>query len=91
MEEREQILTLLRSDDPRQRKAAIESLPVVYTEEVIVALIDLLRDEHLPLRKASMDALIKQGNSAIGPLIEALRIDDYDIIFKLSTLWCESQ
>lgn len=83
MEERDHILTLLRSDDPRQRKTALQTLPSEYSEEVILVLIDLLRDDHLPLRQASMEALIKKGKSVIDPLIEALRIDDYDIIFNV--------
>lgn len=83
MDEIERILTLLQSEDPRQRDSAFESIPEALPDQITLALIDTLRDENLALRQRSVDTLIEKGSSSIAALIEALRIDDHDIQFNL--------
>ena len=83
MEETDHLLDLLQSDDPNQRSSALESLPETFSERITMALIDMLRDDNLSLRQRSMTALIQHGSSSIESLIEALRINDYDIRFNI--------
>lgn len=83
MNESDRILTLLQHEDPNQRNAALDSLPATLSEPVTLALINLLRDDNLSLRQRAMEALINQGSGSLEPLIEALRINDYNIQFNI--------
>jgi|GEM_PF-5429251 len=83
MDDIERILTLLQSEDPRQRDSAFDSIPASLPDQVTLALINTLRDDNLALRQRSVDTLIEKGSSSLPALIEALRIDDHDIQFNV--------
>ena len=82
MDKIERILTLLQSEDPRQRESAFNSIPAHLPDQVTLALIDTLRDDNLALRQRSVETLIEKGADSLPALIEALRIDDHDIQFN---------
>ena len=83
MEDIDYILGLLLSTDLEKRNSAFALLPENYPDQVTLALIEILRDEDLAIRQQSIDALISKGPSCLPLLIEALRIDDYDIKFNI--------
>jgi HEAT repeat protein len=75
-------LDLLHNGDETQRLDAIKMLEVSYDPHAVPALVESLRDRSLKVKAAAVQALIKKGRDASGPVIEQLNdaLDEGDCV-----------
>ncbi|MEO0073175.1 MAG: HEAT repeat domain-containing protein [candidate division WOR-3 bacterium] len=68
----DRLLADLQSTDPEVRRAAIDRLQQVGSEEAAGALVLLLADPDATVRQKAADALVRLGSAAVGPVVRYL-------------------
>ena len=74
------LLKALKSPNPRTRKLVVNALGDICDLETGSALTEMLMDEDIDVRWASMESLIKMGRDSLRPILEKF-IKDFDSLW----------